>query len=278
MIVNSYIRDEERSDRLVEDLEGIFHAIDRLIGGPLRRELVVNLSLEELLDLKRKKRDREVPVVIEKKPFYVIQEDDDSPSVAEWGEEERKITLRLSEGERRAPFSDVMHEIGHGIYRALSMEHVVKFAEIYYRLLNKYISRVSSGYDHLIAAERICSQQFFLKDVDPKEPGLICWDSVVHQDYEPFDSDKRDLFHRRRKIPRVRAHRLLLDPEEAFAEFFSYYHGLRRRPKPYKITPAKQVPKRKKIQKDLYEFGQKYMRHIISSARPTNRNARKLRV
>jgi len=214
--------------------------------------------------------------VIENKPFYVVDEDNDVHTLAEWSGEDRKVMLRVSERNRNIPFRDFMHELGHGIYKSISQEYFVKFSELYFRLLNKFISRVSSGYDHLIAAERICSQQFFLDSVDPKEQGFICWQGLVHQDYEPFDSDKRDMFHRVRKIPRIHASRIRLDPEEAFAEFFAYYHHLRRRPLPYKIVPDPQRPKQKKMQKDLYEFGAKYMRQIIRSAKPHSRKERTL--
>lgn len=270
--------EEGKPEKLVNELEKIVRATDKLIGGPLRREIVQTVCIEEYLDIKRKKSVREIPLVVEGRPFYAVCEDDDDPASAEWDEDKLEVTLRLWKDDRRVPVNDLMHELGHGIYRLLSKEHFLRFDTLYSRLRGKFMDRiVSRNWSPITSAERICSESFFLRDFDPEKDGYTCWKGYVHQGYEANTADKRNLFHRKKKneIPRVRAFNINLDSEEAFAEFFAYYHELVRKPY-YRFIPRRQRPRKKRIHPDLYEFGRKYMRSMISSARPVNRRNRKI--
>jgi hypothetical protein len=267
-----------RSERLVEDLENIVSAIDKLIGGPLRREIMRSVTLEDLVSMKRKKAERDIPIMVERRPVYSWEEDEDNPDIAELDDGTQTVTVRLEKAASRIPFYDMMHEIGHGIYGALSMDSFIRFVELYDRMKHKFMRRVASGWHPLTAATRICSQQFFLKEIDPKEDGFISWQGYVHQDYEVDSVGKRNYFHRNKNVPRVKGFRVMLDPEEGFAELFARFYELRRRPKPYKIVPRRQVAKRKRMHPDLYDFGKRHMRRMISTARPVNRRSRKLPV
>ena len=272
--------DEDKPEKLVGELEKIVKATDRLIGGPLRREIVQTVNIEEYLDIKRKKSAREIPMVVEGRPFYAVVNDDDDPAVAEWNEDLLEITLRLGKDDRRIPYADFMHEIGHGVYKFMSSQYFLMFSALYDHLKNKFMEKiVHRGWHPVTSASRICSEQFFLGDLDPAEIGYVCWRGYVHQDFEASTADKRNLFHRKRRseIPRVDAFRINLDADEAFAEFFTYYHELVRKPV-YKFIPRRQLPRKKRIHPDLYKFGRMYMRDIIRSARPVRRRTREIPV
>ncbi len=264
------------SDRIVGDLEKIVEATERVIGKPLRRELFSQVNVEEVLKLGKRKAKREIPILIQGKPFYLKAGDEDEDDSYAEITEGSYITIKLPRGEDSLRFDDYWHEVGHGVYRRMDSEFLLKFSRAYHFLFHKFVKEVKSGKHPINVAKDICSYQFFLGGVDPATEGLITWKGFVGQDYQVDTLAKLIYFHRRR-VPKIEeAFRVQFDPEEGFCEMFAHYFKVLRTPRhqsrPYSIVPDPKFEKKGV----LYRFAKKYMKQIISSARPNARKHRNL--
>lgn len=258
------------ANSLIRDVSGLVEATDHLVGKSLRREIFNAITLEERITARQDVQERWQPILIEKKPYYLKKELDESEGIAELVDGE-KVILRLIPGSR-IDYRDYLHELGHGIYCRMDSGIMLDFTRLYQGMFSEFTDLVRKGANPVNAANKLATYQFFLDVIDPAEDGLICWDGFVGQEYELANIDRQRYFNRK-DVPKIDvAYRLRFDPEEAFCEFFSYYFKLRKSPKPFRFEQDGKFARKKA----LYEFGNTHMKDILQSARPYARRQRKL--
>lgn len=256
-----------RSESLVEDVRRFFRALDRKIGRELREYIVNEVKIEEPLKLKiERQAEDNVAAIVSGNPKYFRQ-------VTRWVAhqaqiDEQKITLQIPGKKKQIPHYDCLHEVGHGIYRLMHAGYHAPFRKLFFEQSELVRARIEMGEDPIKVAKDVHSSETFLGPME-EIPAWLCWPGFVGKVDSPWGWELEALFHKDDNIPeRKTAYAFLTDSEEAFCEFFAYYHTFNRSNHTLRPNPKYKNPFFK-------DFGDTYLENIIESAGRQSREERK---
>jgi len=276
VIVTLLNHNDRSSSRIIDDLENIISASDDVLGKTLRKEIFSSVTIQDRLRLSKEKSIRWLAMPVEGKPLYVEGDDDDADDSDAELEDCTSITLKCGHGSKKIHFRDYWHEIGHGICNRMDSLYAIEFKVLYDGLLHDFLHDVMLGKDPVKAAEKVCSYQFFLGNVDTGEDGWVCWKGFVGMNAGVTSAMMQQYFHKNKSVPKVKTpYKLLIDSREAFCEFFANYFRLEREERNYSIVPDPKFASKNSM---LYDFGRRYMDELIDSAKPHYRKRRKMTV